>query len=151
VVIVTVPDDTPVTTPVLDTVAVPRALLLHVVPVVVVLNVVVLPTHTLSTPVIAPGNGFTVSGAVALQPLGASMYDIVATDGTATDPPVTIPVPIPIVAVVVGLLNHVPVPGVLPSVTVAPSQIPPAGIPVIAVGVWFTVSTAVVVQPVPNE
>lgn len=45
----------------------------HVPPAGVLLKVVVPPTHILLLPVIAPGSGFTVSIAVATQPLGASI------------------------------------------------------------------------------
>ncbi len=59
---VAVPAATPVTTPVLPTVAMPVALLLHVPPVVALLSVVVLPTVTVAVPVMVPadGNGLTV-------------------------------------------------------------------------------------------
>ena len=69
--------------------------------------------------------------------------------GTSTEPPVTIPVPTPIVAG--GVQLQVPEPGVHVRVTVLPSQRPPAGIPAIAVGTVFTVSIEDVVQPVPKE
>ena len=65
---------TPVTTPVVaPTLAMAALLLLHVAPGVVVLNVVVLPTHTFGVPLIGPGNGFTVSTVVVVHPLGASV------------------------------------------------------------------------------
>jgi len=62
---VAVPPDTPVTTPVGLTVAVP--VLLHVPPAGVQVIVAVRPTHTLVGPTIAEtvGNGFTVITAVA--------------------------------------------------------------------------------------
>jgi hypothetical protein len=68
---VAVPADIPVTTPVVaPMVAIAGLLLLQVAPTVVVLNVVVLPTHTLVVPVIGPGNGLTVTVAVVMQPDG---------------------------------------------------------------------------------
>jgi hypothetical protein len=60
------PDTIPLRDPI---VATARALLLHEPPVVVLLNVVVLPTHTLVVPVIAAGSAFTVTIAVMLQPV----------------------------------------------------------------------------------
>ena len=68
-VIIDVPAVTPVTIPVDDpTVALPL-LLLHVPPAGVEFNVVVKPTQTLKTPVIAVGFGFTVTMAVLIQPV----------------------------------------------------------------------------------
>ena len=62
---VTVPPLTPLTIPVTDpTVAIAVLLLLQVPPVVVSLKVVVAPGHVLGTPVIGPGDGFTVTGAI---------------------------------------------------------------------------------------
>ena len=46
-----------------------RLLLLQVPPAGDDDNVVVAPTHTFDTPVIAAGNGFTVAGVVAIQPV----------------------------------------------------------------------------------
>ena len=69
---VTVPPDTPVTEPVVGTATLPIALLLllHVPPPVPSDNVIVTPTHTCDAPLIAPGNGLTVIGAVMWQPVG---------------------------------------------------------------------------------
>ena len=61
----------PVTTPVLLTDAITNILLLHVPPPASV-NAVVSPTHTLSVPVIADGNGLTVTTDVVLQPVGSA-------------------------------------------------------------------------------
>ena len=58
-VIVAVPADTPVTSPVADTVAVP--VLLHVPLPVASVSAVVDPAHTLKVPVMAAGVGFTVT------------------------------------------------------------------------------------------
>lgn len=60
----------PVTTPDVElTLAVPVALLVHVPPVGVLLNVVVCPVHTKAVPVIADGVEVTVNDCVAKQPL----------------------------------------------------------------------------------
>ena len=66
---VTVPADTPVTTPVPEpTVALLVLLLLQVPPVVASVNAVVKPAHTLVVPVIEAGNGFTVTVIVGVLP-----------------------------------------------------------------------------------
>ena len=59
---------TPVTTPVVLTVAIPVLLLLQVPPVEVSESVVVAPTHTVGVPVMAAGagSGFTVTSMVSL-------------------------------------------------------------------------------------
>ena len=59
-----VPADTPVRVPVVPPetmVATPVLTLLHVPPLVPSLSIVVEPWHTLAVPVIAAGNGFTVT------------------------------------------------------------------------------------------
>ena len=64
-VIVTFPVVTPVTTPVVrSTVPFAGVLLLHVPPVGVELNVIVVPGHTEEGPVIAAGSGFTVNSLI---------------------------------------------------------------------------------------
>lgn len=61
--------DIPVTRPVATSiVAIAGVLLAHVPPPVALASVIVCPTHTLLGPVIAPGNAFTVTSAVAEQP-----------------------------------------------------------------------------------
>ena len=59
---IAVPDDTPITVPVLPTVATVVTVLLQAPPVVASLNPVVEPAQTVAAPVMAPadGNGFTV-------------------------------------------------------------------------------------------
>ena len=57
---VAVPPETPVTTPVLLTVATDVLLLLHTPPPLALLRCVVAPGHTVSEPVIAAGAGFTI-------------------------------------------------------------------------------------------
>ena len=65
-----VPAVPPVTTPVaLPTIAVALLPVLHVPPVAVSVRVVVSPSHTVIVPVILLGSGFTVTFAVAAQPL----------------------------------------------------------------------------------
>ena len=60
------PDTKPVTNVVDATVVL---LLLHVPPVVALASVVTVPSHTVAVPVMAPGNGFTVTTTVLRQPL----------------------------------------------------------------------------------
>jgi hypothetical protein len=55
-----VPAATPVTTPVLPTVAIPVDEELHTPPLTVLPRVIVLPTHTLDAPLIVAAYGFTV-------------------------------------------------------------------------------------------
>ena len=74
-------------------------------------NVVVKPTHTDSVPVMAAGNGFTVTMAVLIQPVG-KVYVIVVVAGNVD--PVIIPVtsPVALIEPIPGrLLLHVP-PGI---------------------------------------
>jgi hypothetical protein len=67
---VAVPAATPVTIPVEPTVAIVVLLLLHVPALVASAKPVVNPVHTTFVPVIAAGNGFTVTVAVTLpQPV----------------------------------------------------------------------------------
>ena len=122
----------PVTTPVdSPTVAIPVALLLHVPPPVPSVSVVVNPEHTVRVPLIAVGNGFTVTMAVCIQPV-ASVYVIVA---VPPDPPVTMPVE-PTVALPV--LLHVP--PLVASVSAVVSPTHTFIVPVIAAGSGFTVT-----------
>jgi hypothetical protein len=104
-----IPELIPVTTPVVaTTVAVPVAPLVQLPPVGPLLSVVVLFSHTCSVPVIASGNGFTVTVAVFRQPV-PSEYDIV-TVFTAVEPVMT-PYTVPDVfidATAGLLLDHVP-------------------------------------------
>jgi hypothetical protein len=68
-VIITVPALTPVSTPVLLTVAIVASLLLHAPPGVAVVSVTVKPTHTLAVDG-APGSVFTVTITQREQPVG---------------------------------------------------------------------------------
>ena len=106
-----IPELIPVTTPVVaTTVAVPVAPLVQLPPVGPLLSVVVLFSHTCSVPVMASGNGFTVTVAIFEQPV-PNEYDIV-TVASAVEP-VTTPYTTPVVltvAIAVLLLAHVPPP-----------------------------------------
>ena len=132
------PPTTPFEAP---TVPVAVMLLLHVPPAGVPLRVVVLLTHTASVPLIAVGSGFTVTTAVARQPV-ESVYDI-------SEVPAATPVITPAASMVatagVPLLQ---VPPVLTVLAVVVWFTHTVRVPVIADGSGFTVTTAVVGQPV---
>ena len=67
-----VPAMLPLTTPVVEPIdAVAGALLLHRPPDVASLNTIVKPVQTLFSPAIAAGNGLTVTGCVAIQPVAS--------------------------------------------------------------------------------
>lgn len=116
----------------------------HVPPGVVLLNVVVCPTHVVSVPVTGFGLAFTITVTVLVQPV-PTVYVIVAVPGTT---PVTIPVVGPTVAMVVALDVHAPPVGVQLSVVVDPTHT--FGLPVIIPGNENTVTTAVLRQLVGN-
>ena len=65
---IVVPADTPVTTPLLFTVAFSVSLLLHVPPAVLLARVLVDPAHRTAVPVIPAGTGLTVSVTVLMHP-----------------------------------------------------------------------------------
>jgi hypothetical protein len=114
---VEVPDDTPYTIPELvPTVATLVVLLLHMPPPVVLLSVVLLPTHTVDEPVIAAGSGLTVTTSVAKHPVD-TVYVIVDVPKPTL---VTIPDEVPTVATVRSLLLQVPPPVVLLNVIEEP-------------------------------
>lgn len=70
-VIVVVPAERPLTTPVVVLIsAVPGRLLAQVPPAGVLFKVVVLPTHTTGDPMINPGSGWMVTVVVVRQPVG---------------------------------------------------------------------------------
>jgi hypothetical protein len=69
-VIPAVPADTPVTTPVPETIVATPVLLLAQVPPPASLNAVVNPAQTVGVPDIADGSGLTVLTAVAMHPVG---------------------------------------------------------------------------------
>ena len=139
---VAVPAATPVTSPAEPTVAIAGVEDDHVPPVVASLSVTdePAPVHRVVTPVIAPGNGFTVTTAVLTQP--DTLYEIL-TAPAAT--PVTSPA-VPTVATAVLLLLHVPPVTVELKVVTDPGQT--VAVPVSAGGKALTVTVAVVKQPV---
>ena len=94
--------------------------------------------HTEGIPVIAEGNGYTVTSATAMHPPGAA-YVMLAVPAVI---PFTMPKPGPVVATMVLLLLHVPPPGPLASAVVSP--IHTARLPVIGSGGVFTVTVLVV-------
>jgi hypothetical protein len=134
---VDVPATIPVTTPVAAfTGATVTLLLLHVPPVVALLNAVVKPTQTLSVPLIAAGNPLTVTTAFMVQPVG-NVYTIVAVPTAA---PVTTPVALT-GATDALLLLHVPPAVALLSAVVEPTHT--WRMPFTTAGNWLTVTTAV--------
>ena len=112
----------------------------HVPPVVVLLSVVVRPTHSVRLPVMAAGVGVTVTTLVVVQPPTEAAV-IVAVPGVM---PVTTPVPDTVAMAVLELLQATGLVVVL-SVVVLPTHT--VAVPVIAVGTGVTVTTAVVTQP----
>ena len=124
-------------------------LLLHVPPDVVLLKDVDNPWHTLVVPVIATGLALMVTTAVVLQPVAVSEYVIVV---VVKEPPPLTPVTTPVVDTTLPsagiLLLHRPPAGVEFNVVVKPTHTANEGTAVIAVGLAFTVTTAVLIQPV---
>jgi hypothetical protein len=104
----------PVTAPVVDTVAIPGAVLDHTPPGVISVRLVTDPTHTPNIPDIAVGVGVVVIVITAAQPIE---FICVITEGPGVNP---IPVPtmrpglptVVVVATFVLLLVHVPEPSV---------------------------------------
>jgi len=138
---VAVPAPTPVTTPAPDTVATATSELAHAPNGVVLLSVVVWPTHTVAVPVIVAGTGFTLTTDVDTQPV-LNVYVI-------TEVPEVMPQNKPVVALIVptagALLLQVP-PGVgLESVLHIPEQA--LVVPVIAPGTPLTDTAVDVIQP----
>jgi hypothetical protein len=132
-----VPDETPVTTPVVPIVAIEGVDELQVPPVVVDESAVVLPTHMANVPVMAAGKFTTVSAFVFAHPF-VSVYVMLV------DPPaiaVTLPERLPTVATPALLLVQTPPVGVLVKVSADPAQ--RLVLPVIADGAVFTVITVV--------
>jgi hypothetical protein len=112
------------------------------------LSVTELPVHTATLAgVIAAGDVLTVTPFMMKQPVSEIVYVILAVPGAT---PVTNP-PALTVAIVALLLLHVPPGVVLVNVAVLPTQRMVGGIGLIILGSGLTVTTAVVVQPVPNE
>jgi hypothetical protein len=114
--------------------------LLHTPPGVALAIAMQSPTHTWVLPVIGPGADTTVTVVVAGQPV-ESVY-VIAEVPNAN--PFTIPV-LPMVAIVVLPLLHVPPPTLLLSVVVDPRQT--TGLPDIGAGVANTVTALVTKHP----
>jgi hypothetical protein len=119
-------------------------LLLHVPPEVVWNKVSEAPAQRLEGPVIAAGAGLTVTTVVAEHP-PTSAYVIIEVP-LAT--PVTIPVALPMVALLTSPLLHVPPDTALLNVYVEPAQIVT---PAIAAGNGVTVTMRVARQLPPTE
>ena len=118
-VMVAVPGDIPVTTPVAEsTVAFAGLLVDQMPPGVAWLSAVVAPTQTLSVPFMAAVAAFTVTCVILEQPAPIAYVTLVVPTAT----PVTMPVEMPTVAFVGALLTHVPPVVVLESVIVWPTQ-----------------------------
>ena len=142
--IVVVPADTPVTTPVVSiTEAMPGRLLLQVPPVVASAKVVVELTHTLSIPVIAKGNGSTVISWVTKHPV----FNVYVINAVPRLIPCTTPVEEPTVATNVLLLLQLP--PFVPSLRVFDVPRQTLKLPLINNGKGFTVTTTVTLHPVP--
>jgi hypothetical protein len=138
-VIIAVPEDTPVTTPVpLITVAIPVLALAHVPPVVPSVNVMVEPTQTGDDPGIVDGVVLTVTMVVVVQPVPREYVISDVPDMI----PATTPVPPTTVATVVVPLVHVP--PVVPSVNVIVVPEQKADEVEMVPGNVFTVATVVV-------
>jgi hypothetical protein len=141
------PAVTPVTVPVVLTVAVVLALLLHTPPDAVSVRVMALPSQTERKPAIVPatGCGFTVTVRVARavpQPL-VTVYDILAVPATnAVITPVVL-----IVATAVLLLLHVPPVAVLENEVVSPAHTVavPESVPATGNGLTVTICVSVAV------
>ena len=140
------PAETPNTTPVLTPTVATAVLPLLQLPPPASLSVIVEFTHTDDGPLIADGNGSTVSVMTDEQPVPDSLYTIVL---MPADRPVTIPVSEPMEATVVLLLLHVPPAEVSLSATVAPIHTTVG--PRITVGSGLTVTTLVTEHPTPSE
>ena len=141
-----VPDDTPVTIPVVAdpgvTVATAALVEVQVRLAEVDERVAVLPTQTVLTPVIGEGRALIVMASVRRQPLD-SVYEIVAAPAV---PPVTVPVAEPIGAIVAELLLQVPPLVESENVSMTPEQM--VGSPTMAAGRGFTETSLVVKHPV---
>jgi hypothetical protein len=106
-------------------------------------KIVVEASHTEVVPLIADGNGFTVTTALAWQPVDNIYVILEVPEAT----PVTTPLPVPIVAMAVLPLLQLPLPELV-SVVVEPVQT--SELPLIADGNGFTVATIIAWQPVDN-
>ena len=133
------PDTIPVNEPIVATAVFPLA---HLPPGVASVKVDGIPTHTLVEPVMAAGNGLTVSVATAKQPV-AKRYVII---DVPCETPETTPDKEPTVATPVWLLIHVPPGVVLVRINDDPTQT--GETPPMAAGTGLTVKVTVRLQPV---
>ena len=106
-------------------------------------SAVILFTHTSGLPVMADGNGFTVTTPVMIQVVG-NVYTTVA---VPADSPVITPVG-PATFMSPLVLLHVPPAGVELRLVVKPTHT--VSVPVTVVGLGFTVAIAVTIQPEPR-
>ena len=118
--------------------------LVQVPPEVASLNASVDPAHIYGDPIIAVGEGITVTVVVLIQPV-PNVYVMTDVPGVT---PVTTPVPRPTVATVVVPLVQVPPPASA-KVVVAPAHT--VVTPVIAAGNGNTVNVVVTLQPEETE
>jgi hypothetical protein len=142
-VITAVPDEAPVTTPpdgpTVATIGLP---LVHEPPDTESARVIAAPAQTTIGPEMPEGNGFTVSGLVAMQVEPSEKVMVVTPAAT----PVTIPAD-PTVAIPVLLLLHIPPPA---SLKVVVEPIHTCVTPVIGEGDEFTDKVVCMAQPVVN-
>jgi hypothetical protein len=138
-----VPAAMPLTTPAASMVATAGLLLLQAPPVLVVLSVVVVPTHVLSVPVMAAGSGLTVTILVSWQPPAPIVY---VTSHVPADMPLTTPEPKPMVAMPGQATLQVPPAGEPMAVVVDPAHT--CKVPVMAVGSGLMSTTTERWQPV---
>ena len=137
---VTVPGVIPVTMPVPETIAIAVLLLLQEPPDVASVKSTVYPAHTDVVPVIAAGNGLTITTFDVAQPVVGKTYTTVA---VPAETPVTIPDEETDAA---PALIHVPSADVSVNAVVSPIQTDV--IPVIGPGIAFTVIMVVAMHPV---
>jgi hypothetical protein len=144
--IITTPEDMPVTTPEVESiVAIVVSLLLHEPPGSGSVNDAVAPTHNWLGPDMGPGNAFTVTTTGAEgQPVSTEKV-IAEVPGNM---PVTTPDVLPTVATDVLLLFQVPVPAISDNAVVCPWQML-SGLPVGADGGLTTLMAVVAEHPVP--
>ena len=140
-----VPVARPVSTPVLLSMATAGVEWVHVPPGLVSVSVVVNPTHTVSEPPIAAGNGLTVTGRLIKQPVPNEYVTVAVPPGPE---PVNNPVEDTIEAIPPGDTLHVPPADASVSVTDEPEHT--ADGPPMANGSGLTVTGLVVKQLVPS-
>ncbi len=124
------------------TVARAKLLLLHVPPVVALLNVVDTPTHTADVPEIAAGTGYTVTALIAMQPVPVA-YEIFTVPAAI---PAAVPEVTSTVATEVLLLLQFPPRMALLNTAVDPVQ--KFVTPTMADGAGLILTTATALHPV---